>query len=549
MGGFQPVPIDPLPTVQEPKQEQQGKPAGLPEPQPVSGWQGASKGGQALNVFTNFLSGWMAGKHIQEQRKLDEALKSVGGFEVDYKNSMTIYQNAVNNPDTKPEEKEKLRQDVLRNWHELHEAQKKYIIPDPAEAKKQGLGGKIKSKVKGAFQAQDPHLFAAGAIDMADKIDPTQAVSKDPRTEAANMEIAEMKKKNQQQDEYSNLLKNQTRTPEEQKRLENLEDQMYGPGTASKAKVATIQAQEVEQNKRDTDTAREKYKKGETLNERERTLLQTAGELPKDTRITTPFEAYMSEVGPGKKFATAKDAADEYYKKEIDLTKASRQPSAWDEMKQAGQAVLGEQFAKEDADSTKPHTYRITINGKTEERQLTDEQVKAAQAQDKGLKAVKIPRVPTKGDVWGWVTERMKSSPEEREDAKHQKPPTPAQMVAGMSPVFATVIQDNPDWERFVAKRPGPGGGVTMALNPFKESDVKWYERTETQKKNYQDFLQAVQNEMIRRGMGQYVNQVLPLDEPVTPQSMEMTPPPGTVGGHDVSSLNHSGFVQAPPQK
>lgn len=536
MGGFTPVPIDPLPTPKE--QPVEARPAQVQREGEGGGFQGypsqagwAGKGGQGLNVLSNFLSGWMAGKHIQEKRKLDEALQSIGGFETDYKNSMMIYQNAVNNPDTKPEEKEKLRQDVLRNWHELHEAQKKYIIPDPAEAKKQGLGGKIKSKVKGAFQAQEPHLFAAGAIDMADKIDPTQAVSKDPRLEAANLEIAEMKKKTQQQDEYSNLLKNQTRTPEQQKRLEDLEDQMYGPGTADKAKVGSIQRQEVEQNKRDTDTAREKYKKGETLNDRERTLLQTAGELPKDRPITTPFEAYMAEVGPGKKFATAKDAADAYYKQEIRVAQASRQPSVWSELQQAGQAVLSEQYAAEDKDPNKPHNYRITINGKTEERQLTDEQVKAAQAQDKNLKAIKISRVPTKGEVLGWVAERMKASPEEKEDAKHQKPPTPAQMASAMSPVFATVIQDNPDWERFVAKRPGPGGGVTMALNPFKESDVKWYELTSTQKKNYQDFLQAVQNEMIRRGMGQYVNQVLPLDEPVTPQAMTSPPAEGGGGG------------------
>jgi hypothetical protein len=525
MGGFQPVPIDPLPTVQAPQPGQQGQPAQLPEQQPVSGWMGATKKGQALNIFSNFLQGWMAGKHMQEQKKLDAALKNVGNYETDYKNSMTIYQNLLNSPDATPEQKEKARQDVLTNWHELHQVQKKYLMPDPDAQKKQGVGGKIKSKLKGAVTAQDPHLFAASAIDLADKMDPTQSVSKDPRTEAANLELAEAKKKQQKENEYSDLLKKTTRTADEQKRLESLEDEMYGPGTADKSKVASIQRKELEQTQTDLEAARQKYKTSGAgaLNERERTLMQNAGDLPK-VDIKTPFEGYAAEVGPGKKFATYAEAADAYYKKEVDVARASRQPSMWAEMTEAGKAVLSEQYAKEDADPSKPHTYRITIGGKTEERQLTDEQVKAAQAQDKNLKATKIPRVPTKGDVYGWVAERMKASPEEKEDAKHQKPPTPAQMATAMSPIYATVIQDNPDWERFVAKQKGPGGGVTMALNPFKESDVKWYERTSTQKKNYEDFLKAVQNEMIRRGMGQYVNQVLPLDEPVTPQ--EMSPPP-----------------------
>src|SRR5208337_938252 len=144
---------------------------------------------------------------------------------------------------------------------------------------------------------------------------------------------------------------------------------------------------ELEQTQTDLESARTKYKTGGAgaLNERERTLMQNAGDLPK-VDIKTPFEGYAAEVGPGKKYATYAEAADAYMKKEIDLTKASRQPSAWDEMKQMGRDVLLEQFAKEDADPAKPHNYRITINGKTEERQLTDEQVKGIQAQDKNLK-------------------------------------------------------------------------------------------------------------------------------------------------------------------
>ena len=208
MGGFQPTPIDPLPTVQAPQQQENvGKPAQAPEAQPVSGWMGATKKGQALNIFSNFLQGWMAGKHMQEQKKLDAALKNVGNFETDYKNSMTIYQNLLNSPDATPEQKEKARQDVLTNWHELHEQQKKYLIPDPTTQKKQGVGGKIKSKLKGAFTAQDPHLFASGAIDLADKMDPTQSLSKDPRQEAANAKAAEDKKRSDLMVERSSILK------------------------------------------------------------------------------------------------------------------------------------------------------------------------------------------------------------------------------------------------------------------------------------------------------------------------------------------------------
>jgi len=528
MGGFTPVPIDPLPTPQAQPVEAkpaQADPGGFKGYPPEAGWTG--KGGQSLNVVSNFLSGWMAGKHMQEQKKLDTALKNVGNYETDYKNSMTIYQNVLNNPDSTPDQKEKARQDVLTNWHELHQVQKQYLMPDEKDqkGKKKSVASKLKSNVKNAFSAQEPHLFAAGAIDMADKMDPTQGLRPDPKDQEAQFRFAEEKKEAAKKDEYSSLLKKVDRTPDEQKKLEGLEDEMFGPGAADKGKVATIQRQEMEQNQKDTDAARAKYKAGQQLNERERTLLERAGELPA-VDVKTPFEAYAKEVGPDKKFKTYAEAADAYYAKEVQVQKAARNPSMWEEMTQAGRDVLKEQYAKDDADPNKPHTYRITIGGKTEERQLTDEQVKAAQAQDKNLKATKVPRVPTKGDVFGWVAERMKPSPEEQADAKNKypKPQNPAQMAQAMSPVFATVLQDNPDWDRFVAKRPGPGGGITMALNPFKESDVKWYELTSTQKKNYEDFLKAVQNEMIRRGYGDMIPKVLPMNDPV---SMEMTPPPG----------------------
>jgi hypothetical protein len=529
MGGFSPVPLDPLPQPEKPQVDSRPAPdvsqrQGFQGYPPEAGWTG--KGGQGLNVVSNFLSGWMAGKHIQEQKKQKAAIDEVGHYQTDYQNSMMIYQNLVNNPDAKQEEKAKAREDVLRNWKELHAVQRKYLIGDDGGKegqKKQGVGGKIKSGAKKAFMADTPHMFAAGAIDLADKMDPTQAISADPKAQEAAFRFGEEKKAAAQRDEYSKLLRKPNKTSEEMKQLENMEDDLFGPGSADKAAVAKTQRAEMDRDLADTNAAREKYKRGEKLNEREEQLLVKGGEL-RNKDIKTPFEAYASDVGSGKRFSSYSQAADAYFKKEIDITRASRNPSMWEEMQQAGKAVLGETFAKDDQDTTKPHKYRITIGGKTEERMLTDEQVAAAQKQDKNLKASKVPRIPTKGEVNDWVVERMKPSPEEKEDAKKKpaKPLTPAQVNQVLSPVLATVIQDNPNWQRFVAKRPVPGG-IGMTINPYQQSMVGFFERTATVRKNYEDFKQAVQNEMIRRGQGDLAMQVLP-GEAEQPQAMDAPP-------------------------
>lgn len=532
MGGFSPVPMDPLPQVEAPKEQpkpadvsQRGGFQGYPS---EAGWTG--KGGQALNVVSNFLSGWMAGKHMQEQKKQQAALTEVGHYQTDYQNSMMIYQNLVNNPDAKPEDKEKARQDVLRNWHELHQIQKKYLIGDESGGKdgqpkkKQGAGAKVKGALKGAFGAQEPHMFAAGAIDLADKMDPTQAVAPDLKQQETQFKLGEEKKDAKKREEYSNLLKNPNRTPDQQKQLEGIEDELYGP----QAGLARLETKEAQRKISDLDAARNKYKQGGKLDDRERTLLESAGELPK-TDVKTPFEAYMAEVGPGKKFATAAQAADAYFKKEVEVARASRNPSMVEEAYAAGRAVLKEQYEKEDADPKHPHTYRVTIGGKTEDRQLTDEQVAAAQKQDPNLKASKVPHKVDEGDVKKWAWEHMRPSPEEKEEAKPdkvQKPLTKAQANEILSPVLATVIQDNPDWERFVTRAGTATGGYSMYFKPYVSGEgsiLPWKPSEATIRRSYESFKKEVENEMIRRGLGPYIPQLLP-EESTAVQAMTPTP-------------------------
>jgi len=317
MGGFQPIPMDPLPQVQGPTaQDAQANPAKLREGQaeqpPVSGWTG--KGGQSLNIVNNFLSGWMAGKYMSEQKKQKAAIDEVGHYQTDYQNSMMVYQNLVNNPDAKPEQKEKARQDVLKNWKELHAVQMKYLIPGSGDGAPKKGGAK--NKLKSALGAEDPHLFAAGAIKLADQIDPTQAVSADPKQQEAQFKFNEEKKDAKKRDEYSDLLKKPNKTPEEQKKLEGIEDELFGPGSADKSKVATLQRQQLEQDQHDLQVARDKFKQGgrAALNEREATMLEKSGELQPTKEITTPAEAYLQDVGPGKRFATPGQAADAWVK-------------------------------------------------------------------------------------------------------------------------------------------------------------------------------------------------------------------------------------------
>lgn len=542
MGAFQPIPLDPLPQVQGPSaQDVQANPQaartaqgggnqGYPE---QAGWAG--KGGQSMNIVSNFLSGWMAGKYMAEQRKQKAAVDEVGHYQTDYQNAMTIYQNTVNNPDATKEQKEAARQTVLKNWHELHAVQKKYLIAGSGADAPKKTGAK--AKVKNALGAPDPQMFASGAIDLADKMDPTQAVAPDLKQQEASFKFGQEKKDAAKREEYSTLLKKTNRTPEEDQRLEGIENELYGPGTSDQAKLSKLQVQKVEQQESDLKAARKKYETGGigALNDREKTILQNAGEISKTTDIKTPFEAYMAEVGPGKKFATAAQAADAYFKKEMDLTKAARNPTMVEEAYGAGRAVLKDQYAQDDANPKAVHTYRITIGGKTETRQLTGEQMAAAQQQDKNIKSTQVPRQVTEGDVKSWAWEHIRPSPEEKEGAKPGKPEKPltkAQANTVLSPVLASVVQDHPEWNRFVARGGTQGGGISMYLKPYESGEgsiLPWKDSEKDIRKQWEDFKKEVENEMIRRGQGQLIPQLMPDDgtpvaENYKPQQMTPTP-------------------------
>jgi hypothetical protein len=542
MGGFSGVPLDPLPQVQGPTaQDAQANPAKLrqgqaeqpPEQPPLSGWTG--KGGQGLNIVNNFLSGWMAGKYMSEQKKQKAAIDEVGHYQTDYQNAMMVYQNMVNNPDAKPEEKEAARQTVLKNWKELHATQMKYLIPGSGDGAPQKGGAK--NRLKSALGSEDPHLFAAGAIKLADQIDPTKAISADPKRQEEEFKFKQEQKDAAKADRYSELLKKgPNRTPEEEQEYQGLETEIHGPGAVDKAKVATMQRQQMEQDQHDLQVARDKFKQGgrAALNEREATILENAGELQKTKEVTTPFEAYAQDVGPGKRFATMSQAADAWTKKEIQMRIAERplrQPSMWEELGKFGKASLDEQHAKDDADPTKPHKYRITIGGKTEERELTDEQVAAAQKRDQGLKATKIPSVTTSGEIADWVTERAKPTPQqkqdpkdeskaeeearkkrEKEEAEAKKPLTPSAASQLLSPIVADVVSDHPEWKVFTQERPIPGG-ISMAINPYtggQGSILPWKKSEKELQKDYKDFQKAVGDELIRNGQGHRIKELLP---------------------------------------
>jgi hypothetical protein len=569
MGGFAPIPLDPLPQVEKPTaQDVQANPAQAQKAQgggqEVSGWTG--KGGQSLNLVTNFLSGWMAGKYMNEQKKQKAAIDEVGHYQTDYQNSMMVYQNMVNNPDAKPEEKEQARQGVLKNWKELHAVQMKYLIPGSGEGAPKKGG--VKNKLKGALGAEDPHLFAAGAIKLADQIDPTKAISADPKRQKEEFEFNEEKEDAKLKHEYRVLAIEADKgplSPEKQKRFERLENEVHGSETADRNKILKIQRQEMEQEQHDMGIIRDKLSRGgrASLNEREIALAEKNGELQKAKDITTPAEAYLQDVGPGKRFATAGQAADAWVKKEIQMRVAERplrQPSMWEEMTNFGKASLNEQHTKDDADPTKPHKYRITIGDKTQERELTDEQVAAAQKRDQGLKATKIPSTITPGELADWVTERMKPTPGQREDAKPNledkdamkardekrkadlaasKPLTPAQGSQLLSPIVADVIDDNaekhPGWKDFTMSRPIPGGD-SIAIKPYESGQGSswnpWKKSEKELQKDYKDFQHAVGVEMIRNGQGHRIKELLPgyfgdstsSEQEYTPEPMEAPP-------------------------
>ena len=163
----QPQQLDPLP-IPEAQKEDTGTPLVPPAAQPQAGMGWVKPSGAGAYVASQILTGWMAGRHVAQQRNLEKAKEDVVGAKTTYDVTAQSYQNLVDQglDPNKPEDKQKLdaaKSAVTHAWNNYLDRAGKYSTPDEGGEKK-SKGKKVKEGLHNAFMGQDPQFFVDSSL-------------------------------------------------------------------------------------------------------------------------------------------------------------------------------------------------------------------------------------------------------------------------------------------------------------------------------------------------------------------------------------------------
>ena len=169
MGSFRPTPLDqlPIPQAAPPTQFTPAQIDQPPSPQPP-GAGSMGVGGKIADIGSNFLTGWLKGKQQAEQKKLAMAQQGVEGahyaFQIAQQNAAQVAQD----PNATPQAKQQSEQARQQAWKSYLDVADQYTQPAKGAGKGGGKGkggdNPIKSHLKQAFGAEDPHLFAQSTM-------------------------------------------------------------------------------------------------------------------------------------------------------------------------------------------------------------------------------------------------------------------------------------------------------------------------------------------------------------------------------------------------
>jgi lysozyme len=196
------TPLDPLPVPEEaPVQAQPAQiqaMAGQPLP-PSAGW--VSPAGAGAYIASNLLTGWMAGKHVAEQRKLEKARTQVQGAKSVFDAMNQQYQDMVaqglvptqmdpTQPLSQKQVEQRAKQDPAQTaridqakknvntaWQSYLAVAQQYAFPEGGE--KKGIKG-FGQRVGREFTAQQPEMFAQASLNVLKGMDPTSAAFTSP---------------------------------------------------------------------------------------------------------------------------------------------------------------------------------------------------------------------------------------------------------------------------------------------------------------------------------------------------------------------------------
>ena len=347
----QPQQLDPLP-IPQPQEQQAENPAVPPAAKPQEGMGWVKPSGAGAYVASQILTGWMAGRHVAQQRKMDTAKQNVVGAKTTYDVVADSYKSLIDqglgNSD-KPEDKQKLeaaKTAASHAWDNYLNVAQKYSTPDD-DGQKKSKGKKFEKGVHDAFMGQDPQFFLDSSLKVLRN---TGA----PVLSYGTSQDEKNKQKLQQQtiEQNEQVIKQKSNALAAEADKKELIKQAAGTGPGAENARLTLKNQygvdyqTAAQMKAGDDAAKladeivqTKMKAIKTLDEPGKTSsdLTTAERAALGIQLG-PLDAYQNEVGPGKKFKTQIDAYKGYLRDTASaqaIAGRSATDRQWQQMKQA----------------------------------------------------------------------------------------------------------------------------------------------------------------------------------------------------------------------
>lgn len=301
------------------------------------------KTGAVADVANKFLTGWMAGKKIKEDKLRNQAATSIGSAKSAVDLIGQSYRAAVESGD---QDKITTTSAALKEaWSNYVGKAEMYVAPP--EDQKKG----VKSKLKDAFVAQGPQLYQQATLDILKQTDPTSMYGPSKREQlqqkAAEGQIAEQGTRQKLEDlsladqtkisglrnDYISAVTNGD-TALQQKAQQGLN--AYG----QKVELPSEQQlrQQVTQNALDGMSQLKGGKEWAQLTDLQRGAMVKEGIAPQEKNA---FQAgYLGEVGPNKRFPTAYDAAHQYMLDERTSRVMGMKPTPLEELRASQKVIL-----------------------------------------------------------------------------------------------------------------------------------------------------------------------------------------------------------------
>lgn len=343
--------LDPLPT---PDINVEVTPANPRNPYgllpPYAGW--VPKSGAGAFVADQILTGWMAGRHMAQERKLSQAKQNVVGARDIYSQAAESYKNLVDQglDPNKPEDAQRIDQakkNVVYAWNHYLDIAGAYSKPDE-KAGKQPKGSKVKKGLHDMFMGQDPQFFVDSSLQaLRSQGPPVLTYGKSSEEQERLKQTHQQTKINEQilkQNEQSAAL-----ADEQAKARQNLltAEKSGTPEEIAKARqaaadvgVVTQRVESAAEVQAAQDIAKLKSSGIGKLSEGKTTSDLTQGERAALGIQLGPYDTYLNEVGPGKRFKTSLDASKAFQRDQYAAAAFNRAPTNFEQMRRSEAVVL-----------------------------------------------------------------------------------------------------------------------------------------------------------------------------------------------------------------